>query len=106
AIRKLDIGAVCALAERDTLLLHGITMTGPRELLLWRPETLQVMHAVKRMREEGIPAFFSIDTGATVYVNTFPDKADIVEARIRDLEIPTIRCSVGGPAHLVEDHLF
>ena len=106
AIRKRDIGAVCALAERDTLLLHGITMTGPRELLLWRPETVQVMHAVKRMREEGIPAFFSIDTGATVYVNTFPDKADIVEARIRDLEIPTIRCSVGGPAHLVEDHLF
>ena len=106
AIRTRDIGKICALAERDTLLLHGITMTGPRELLLWRPETVKVIHAVKRMREEGIPAFFSIDTGATVYVNTFPNRVDAVESRVRDLGIPTIRCHVGGPARALEDHLF
>ena len=106
AIRTHDIGKICTLAERDTLLLHGITMTGPRELLLWRPETVQVIHAVKRMREEGVPAFFSIDTGATVYVNTFPDRVDAVESRVRDLGIQTIRCHVGGPARALEDHLF
>lgn len=106
AIAEGDVGKICQLAERDTLLLHGITMTGPQEMLLWTPETLMVIMAVRRMREEGIPAFFSIDTGATVYVNTFPERAEEVEGRIRDLGIRTMRCWVGGPAETVEEHLF
>jgi len=106
AIRARDIGRICALAERDTLMLHGITMTGTGEMVLWRPETLRVILAVRRMRDEGLPAFFSIDTGATVYVNTLPDRASAVQTRIEDLGIETIPCRVGGPARLVEDHLF
>jgi len=103
AIRKRDVGAICALAERDTLMLHGITMTGTGEMVLWQPDTVRVILAVRRMREEGVPAFFSIDTGATVYVNTFPDQADVVRRRIEDLGIRTIVCTVGGPARLVDD---
>jgi len=106
AIRKRDIGAICALAERDTLMLHGITMTGAAEMVLWQPETLRVILAVRKMREAGVPAFFSIDTGATVYVNTLPGHGDEVRSRIEELGIPTIACRVGGPARLVEDHLF
>ncbi|TLZ67262.1 MAG: diphosphomevalonate decarboxylase [Methanobacteriota archaeon] len=106
AIRRKEIRAVCALAERDTLMLHGITMTGAGEMVLWRPDTLRVILAVKKMREEGLPAFFSIDTGATVYVNTSPDRGDEVESHIKELGIETIRCTVGGPARLVTDHLF
>jgi phosphomevalonate decarboxylase len=106
AIRKREIRAVCALAERDTLMLHGITMTGAGEMVLWRPDTLRVILAVKRMREEGLPAFFSIDTGATVYVNTSPDRGDEVESRVKELGVETIRCTVGGPARLVPEHLF
>jgi len=30
AIKTRDIGRIGALAERDTLVLHGITMTGER----------------------------------------------------------------------------
>ena len=103
AIRKRDVGAICALAERDTLMLHGITMTGIGEMLLWQPDTLRVILVVRRMREEGIPAFFSIDTGATVYVNTFPDRVDVVRRRVEDLGIRTMVCAVGGPARLVDD---
>ncbi len=106
AIREGDVGGICRLAERDTLLLHGMTMAGPRELLFWTPETLSVIMAVRRMREEGLPAFFSIDTGATVYVNTLPEHGDEVEARIKELGVETLRCWVGGPARLVAEHLF
>jgi phosphomevalonate decarboxylase len=106
AIRKREVRTVCALAERDTLMLHGITMTGAGEMVLWRPDTLRVILAVKKMREEGVPAFFSIDTGATVYVNAPPERGDEVESRIKELGIETIRCSVGGAARLVGEHLF
>ena len=106
AIRNRDVGAICSLAERDTLMLHGITMTGAGEMVLWQPDTLRVILAVRRMREKGIPAFFSIDTGATVYVNTVPDQADRVRQAIDELGIQTVLCTVGGPAKLVDDPLF
>jgi len=106
AIRRRDIGAICALAERDTLMLHGITMTGTSEMVLWQPDTLRVILAVRKMRDAGVPAFFSIDTGATVYVNTFPEKTDEVQRRIEDLGIRTIPCTVGGAARLTDDHVF
>jgi phosphomevalonate decarboxylase len=106
AIRKRDVGAICALAERDTLMLHGITMTGAAEMVLWQPETLRVILAVRKMREGGIPAFFSIDTGATVYVNTLPGRGPEVQARIEELGIRTIPCTVGGAAQVVREALF
>ncbi len=106
AIGNEEVGRIGELAERDTLLLHGITMTGPQAMVLWTPETLSVIMAVRRMREEEVPAFFSIDTGATVYVNTFPEDVDEVEARIQELGIETLRCRVGGAAQTVDDHLF
>jgi len=106
AIRQREVGRIGELAEKDTLMLHGITMTGAGEMLLWRPETMSVILKVRNMRERGIPAFFSIDTGATVYVNTFPDRVKEVRAEIEDLGVETIECCVGGAAREVKDHLF
>jgi phosphomevalonate decarboxylase len=106
AIRKGDLGRIGVLAERDSLILHGITMTSIDEMMLWRPETVGVILEVRRMRSEGIPAYFSIDTGATVYVNTEPRRVDEVEQRIGALGVETMRCGVGGSARTTEDHLF
>lgn len=106
AIKRKDIAEIGRLAEKDSLILHGITMTGVEELILWRPETVKVILEVKRMRSEGLPAFFSIDTGATVYVNTAPENVPAVRDRIQALGIETIECGVGGPAVVTNDHLF
>jgi len=106
AIRKRDIERIGILAEKDSLILHGITMTGLDEMILWRPETVKVILEVRKMRVEGIPAYFSIDTGATVYVNTLPRLVPEVETRIRSLGIETLRCEVGGEARTTQEHLF
>jgi len=106
AIKKHDVEKVGLLAERDSLILHGITMTGVDEMILWRPETVRVILEVRKMRSQGLPAFFSIDTGATVYVNTELENVGKVEKRIRKLGIKTITCGVGGAAKVVEDHQF
>src|SRR5512136_625472 len=106
AIKKRDIKKIGLLAERDSLILHGITMTGLDEMILWRPETVKVILEVRKMRSEGLPAYFSVDTGATVYVNTNPKHAAEVESRIKALGIETIVCGVGGSARTTEKHLF
>ncbi|MDD1769519.1 MAG: diphosphomevalonate decarboxylase [Methanomassiliicoccales archaeon] len=106
AIYAHDLNRICSLAETDTLLLHGITMTGIDELVLWRPDTVKVILEVRQMRSEGLRTYFSIDTGATVYVNSPLDERSEVRSRIEMLGIETIDCHVGGPATLVDDHLF
>ena len=106
AVRKRDIAKIGMLAERDSLILHGITMTGLDEMILWRPETVKVILEVRKMRSEGLPAYFSIDTGATVYVNTKPKHVPEVEKRIRQLGVESIVCGVGGSAKPTKRHLF
>ncbi|HTY47084.1 MAG TPA: diphosphomevalonate decarboxylase [Methanomassiliicoccales archaeon] len=106
AIHARDLERICSLAETDTLLLHGITMTGIDELILWRPDTVKVILEVKKMRAEGLNAYFSIDTGATVYVNCPLERVKEVRGRIEALGVETISCTVGGSTTLVKEHLF
>lgn len=109
AIEDRDRKRIFALAERDTLNLHAITMTGDRARVTWQPATVAVMRTLWRLREEQeVPAWFSIDTGATPYVNTLPGHADMVAEHLAEIEgvDKVLRGRVGGPVRLVEEHLF
>jgi phosphomevalonate decarboxylase len=106
AIAARDIPKIGDLAERDTLVLHGITMTGAAERILWRPDTLKVILDVQKMRDEGLKAWFSIDTGATPYVNSTPRDAARVEKRLKALGLETLRMGVGGASRQTDEHLF
>jgi phosphomevalonate decarboxylase len=106
AIRAGDVDEIGRLAEADTLLLHGITMTGSDNMILWRPDTVRVILEVQAMRREGIRCHFSIDTGATVYVNARRGDLPVVRERIAALGLETMTCSVGREARLVPEHLF
>ncbi len=60
------------MTEFDTLQLHAITMTGSpdKNLILWTPETISIMHLTRDLRKQGIPVYFSIDTGPSVVLLT------------------------------------
>jgi len=107
AIAMRDVDSVSRLAEEDTLNLHAITMTGPNHMLLFSPVSIMIMDEVRMMREaDQIPAWFSLDTGPSVFVNTTRKALPRVRRRLekitRDLEVS----SPGGPAHLIGNHLF
>jgi mevalonate pyrophosphate decarboxylase len=61
---------------------------------------------VKKMRAEGLICYFSIDTGATVYVNSRLEDRGEVARRIEALGIKVMSCHVGDEAKVVHDHLF
>lgn len=106
AIINGDFSTMGSLAEKDSLSLHAVTMTSEHNLIHWQPETLMVFHEVRKMRAEGLECYFSVDTGATVYVNTRPSDVEAVRARIAGLGIATDIGQVGNAAHLVDEHLF
>ncbi|MFB6104884.1 MAG: phosphomevalonate decarboxylase MvaD [Halobacteriaceae archaeon] len=103
ALETGDQARVFEIAEHDSLSLAATTMTGPAGWVYWQPETLRVFETVRSLRESGITAYFSVDTGASVYVNTTAEDVDRVAAAIEDLGIETRTWEVGGPAHVLPE---
>jgi len=103
ALRSGDFEGAFDLAERDTLSLAATTMTGPEGWVYWQPETLAIFEAVRDLRADGVPAYFSTDTGATVYVNTLAEHVDAVEERVAEQGVETMVWEVGGPATVLSD---
>lgn len=106
AIQDRNIEKLGWLAEYDTLNLHAVTMTGETAPLHWRPETIRLMYEVRKMRDEGLPVFFSIDTGATVYVNTHQNLSTEIDNRLRTLGFHTRIGYVGDSVQTINEHLF
>lgn len=102
ALRNGSFERVFEVAEHDSLSLAATTMTGPSGWVYWKPATLEIFAAVRELREEGVPVYFSTDTGATVYVNTVTEYTDRVEAAIADCGVETRLWEVGGPARLLD----
>ncbi|MFC6938673.1 phosphomevalonate decarboxylase MvaD [Salinirubellus sp. GCM10025818] len=102
ALRAGEFHRAFEAAEFDSLSLAATTMTGPAGWVYWQPETLEVFQAVRDLREEGIPVYFSVDTGASVYVNTTDEHVDRVESTIADLGIDTRVWRIGGPAQVLD----
>ncbi len=107
AVKTGDVATIGRLAEEDSLNLHASTMTGKAHMFLWEPETVRIIKEVQKIRHEGIPAWYSIDTGPSVFVNTFMDYVETVADRLHKLGCSKIIASkVGGKPFLSSKHLF
>jgi len=100
ALYDADFERAFELAEHDSLSLAATTMTGPSGWVYWQPDTIEVFNTVRELRGEGIPVYFSTDTGASVYVNTTEAHVDAVEDAISDVGVDTDVWEVGGPAEV------
>ena len=107
AIKNGDVATIGRLAEEDSLNLHASTMTGKAHMILWEPKTVRIIKAVQRMRREGVPAWYSIDTGPSVFVNTYTEYLETVANRLHSLGfLNVIKSKVGGKPFLSNKHLF
>ena len=102
AIREKNIARIGQLAEEDSLNLHATTITSKSHLVLWEPETLRVIKEVVKLREEGVQAWYSIDTGPSVFINTYPEHINYIAKRMRELNFPNVIVSeIGNKAKII-----
>lgn len=107
AVKNGDVPTIGRLAEEDSLNLHAITMTGRSHIVLWEPETIRIIKEVVKMRREGVPAWYSIDTGPSVFINTYKDYAEKVTDKLHKLKITKVTVSeIGHKPSLSNNHLF
>jgi len=103
ALTRGQFDRVFDLAEHDSLSLAATTMTGPAGWVYWQPRTIEIFNAVRALREEDVPVYFSVDTGASVYVNTTEEYVDRVKRTIADCGVDTRVWEVGGPARVLDE---
>jgi phosphomevalonate decarboxylase len=107
AIKSGDVSMIGKLAEEDTLNLHASTMTGKAHMVLWEPETVRIIKEVQNLRRDGVPAWYSMDTGPSVFVNTFKDCVEKVACRLSEAGCTNLIISgVGDKPFLSAEHLL
>jgi mevalonate pyrophosphate decarboxylase len=107
AIAGKDVETISRLAEEDTLNLHAITMTGKSHIVLWEPDTVRILKEVLKMRADGVSAWYSMDTGPSVFVNTDSRNVREVADRMAALGVSKVIVSkVGGRSIISNEHLF
>jgi phosphomevalonate decarboxylase len=107
AINNGDTAMIGKLAEEDTLNLHAITMTGKSHMVLWEPDTVRIIKEIIRMREDGTPAWYSMDTGPSVFINTYKKNTAKIVERFHEMGFANVLVStVGEKPFLTGKHLF
>ena len=89
-------------------MMHAVMMTSRPALYYWTSATVEVIQAVQGWRTEGTLVYFTIDAGPNVHLICGAEDAVDVESRARALPgvLNVLVSGPGGPARLVEEHLF
>jgi phosphomevalonate decarboxylase len=101
AILGNDLHKLGTLAERDTLELHALTMTGEKGMIIMTEDSLRIIHKVRELRSSGLNAYFSMQTGPSVFINTDAKGERSVLHAIEKLGYRAYLSGVGGEASLV-----
>ncbi|MBS3051409.1 MAG: diphosphomevalonate decarboxylase [Candidatus Aenigmarchaeota archaeon] len=108
AIEERDFEKVGSVAEFNALKMHATMITTKPSIIYWIPATMEIIHAVRQMREEGIQAYFTMDAGPNVKVLCQEQDVKEISMRLAELEgvTNTILCKPGDGAKIVTEHLF
>ncbi|MBI3840383.1 MAG: hypothetical protein HY297_00250 [Thaumarchaeota archaeon] len=101
AILGNDLDLVGTLAERDTLELHSLTMTGENRLIIMTEDSLRIIGKVRELRGQGVKAYFSMQTGPSVFVNTSEKHEKAVKRALEKLGYRAHLSRVGGEARIL-----
>ncbi len=84
AIMDRDFIALGEVLEHNAMKMHA-TMLGARPpILYWEGGTLDAMHSIHNLRQDGIPAYFTIDAGPNIKVLCQPkDEEYVVNTLLR-----------------------
>ncbi|XOV83132.1 MAG: diphosphomevalonate decarboxylase [bacterium] len=104
AIDNKDFEALAAIAELSCLKMHSVMLTSVPTLSYWKPATLSCMDAVRELRQDGTPVFFTVDAGPQVKAVCEPHYASRVSEVLADVPgvLRTLTCGLGDAAHIVQ----
>jgi diphosphomevalonate decarboxylase len=103
AIAARDLEALGLVTEHSALKMHAIGLAANPPLLYWRGATVECIHRVWALRNEGVRGYVTIDAGPQVKVLCDPTDAVRIAAALTD--VPGVErvltCRPGAGADVV-----
>lgn len=96
AVRSGDLPRLGEVVEANALGMHAAMLTSRPGIMYWLPRTVEVLHTVRALRDEGLPAWATIDAGPNVKVLTQGSSAEQVAAALRE-RVPGAAVSLRHP---------
>jgi diphosphomevalonate decarboxylase len=108
AILTRDFAALAHTVEEEAIDLHLIAMSSHPPIFYWRPGTLEVLAAIRRLRQEGAEVCATMDAGANVHMICTPESEAVVAEEIGAIpEVSSlIHDGVGRGPMIVDEHLI
>jgi len=85
ALLTRNFAAFAEVVELDSNLMHAVMMTSKPSLFYWFPMSLEIMHAVRLWRAEGLQVCYTLDAGPNVHCICIKSDADEVRDRLSAL---------------------
>lgn len=107
-MRKKDFQVFGELVESEALEMHAIMMTSNPPLLYLTPETITLINKLWQWRKDGLPVYFTLNTGQDVHLICEEKDHEEVIKQVKKLEIVK-EIIVNKPcdgAKLTQHHLF
>ncbi|MBC2102717.1 diphosphomevalonate decarboxylase [Listeria marthii] len=103
AILDEDFIKVGEITERNGMKMHATTLGAEPPFTYFQPQSLEIMDAVRELREDGIPAYFTMDAGPNVKVICERENENIVAEKLSGLAKNVLICHAGKEASVISD---
>lgn len=103
AIEQRDFQKLADVSEASCLKMHGLMMSAVPGIIYWNPATVSAIGAIRQMRSEGVPVFFTIDAGPQVKAVCLPDARQTVTEVLGRIDgvCETLIAGLGDGARIV-----
>lgn len=107
-IKEKNFKELGELTEAEALELHAIMLTQKPHLIYWTTGTLQIMKLTSHWREQGLPVYFTVNTGQDIHLICEARNAEKVKAKLKELDFvkDIIVNTPGNGTRLSGNHLF
>ena len=107
AIKDKDVKRIGEIAERNSIMMHATMMGAKDPIIYWEKDTMVAMDMVRQMRDEKIPAYFTMDAGPNVKIICRKSDQDQLVERLGQYfsDDQIIKAGIGPSISICEENL-
>ena len=104
AINEHDFKKLGAITEHNCLKMHSVMWASRPPLIFWNSATIACMQMIRKLQQEGLNVFFTIDAGPQVKAICLKEDSNLVRKKFEEVSgvKQVMQSSLGAAARLVQ----
>ena len=97
AIAQKDLQKIGEISEHNAMSMHALTLSANPSFTYFTPETIQIIQAIKELRQKGVFAYATIDAGPNVKIICTKESIQKVQTYIEQQlsDVTTVVANIG-----------